>query len=76
MFNLYKNAVDQNSFIGLVNKSEKTISGKEVNENRWIVSSFLTISVLILSVIANGSQAQARFETQKLASIASYSNIA
>lgn len=76
MFNLYKNAVDQNSFIGLVNKSEKIISEKEINENRWIVSSFVAISVLVLSVIANGSQSQARFEAQKLASLASYSNIA
>ena len=76
MFNLYNDAVDQNGFMGLVGKGEKAISEKEAKENRWIVSSFAVFSVLIISVISNGSQAQAGFEAQKFAKLASHSQVA
>ena len=76
MFNLYKNAIDPNSFIGLVGKGKNVNSAKQERENRWIISSIATLSLLIVSVIANGSQAQSHFEAQQFAKIASYSSVA
>jgi len=76
MFNLYKNAIDPNGFIALVSKGENVISEKQARENRWIVSSVAALSILIVSVIANGSQAQSNFEAQQFATIASYSSAA
>ncbi len=76
MFNLYKNAIDPNSFIGLVGNGKTANNEKHERENRWIVSSIAALSLLILSVIANGSQAQTSFETQQFATLASYSSVA
>lgn len=76
MFNLYKNAIDPNSFIGLVGKGNNVNSVKQERENRWIISAIATLSLLIMSVIANGSQAQSSFEAEHLAVVASYSSVA
>lgn len=74
MFNLYANSTSSDSFLGLVSKNiDNDKEGFEIN-NRKILSGFAVVSLLILSVIANGSQYQINFEQQKQATIASYSN--
>ncbi|MBL4602187.1 MAG: hypothetical protein JKY84_05545 [Emcibacteraceae bacterium] len=40
-----------------------------------IVSGFAVVSLLILSVIVNGSQYQTSVEAQKLTTLASYSSV-
>ncbi len=75
MFNLNKDAVDQNGFISLVSKGTKTINEKHERESRWIVSSLAVLSLLVVSLIANGSQAQTKFEEQQIASIVSYNSV-
>ena len=74
MFNLYANSISSDGFLGLVSKNvERNNKEFEIN-NRKILSGFAVVSLLIISVIANGSQYQANFELQKQATIASYSN--
>lgn len=61
MFNLYANE-DQNGIMSLLGSKSVKDNSKE---NSRIISSFAVLSLLILSVIANGSQAQTSFELQQ-----------
>ncbi|MBL4602765.1 MAG: hypothetical protein JKY84_08470 [Emcibacteraceae bacterium] len=72
MFNLYNNSINQNGFMGLVSKNVTANSQDHAINSRKIVSGFAIVSLLVLSVIANGSQYQTSVEAQKLATIASY----
>ena len=58
MFNLYTNAIDQNGFMGLVNKNINDVSKTQKVENRRILSGFVILSMLVLTVISTGSQNQ------------------
>jgi len=76
MFNLYKDAIDQNGFMGLVSKNVTAVSKYHQADSRRIVSGFAIVSLLVLSVIANGSQHQTSIKTQTVATIDSYSTVA
>ncbi len=73
MLNLYANET-RNGIMKLVGKTEKTNVADINVENRRVLSSFAVLSLLILSVIANGSQVQASFEQQQQATIASFTS--
>ena len=62
MFNLYANETPNGIMTLLGSNSSKDNS----KENSRIISSFAVLSLLILSVIANGSQAQTSFELQQV----------
>ncbi|MDG1995316.1 MAG: hypothetical protein P8J14_02385 [Emcibacteraceae bacterium] len=72
MFNLYKNSINPNGFIALVGNNVNTTSDDHTIDSRKIVSGFAIVSLLIMSVIANGSQLQKLSEFQKIATINSY----
>ena len=72
MFNLYNNSINQNGFMGLVSKNVAINSQDNAVNSRKIISGFAIVSLLVLSMIANGSQYQTSVEAQKLATIASY----
>ncbi|MDG1708000.1 MAG: hypothetical protein P8H03_04520 [Emcibacteraceae bacterium] len=72
MFNLYKNSINPDGFIALVGKNLNTTTDAHAIDSRKIVSGFAVASLLIMSVMANGSQSQKISEFQKLATISSY----
>ncbi|MEZ5757981.1 MAG: hypothetical protein R3D86_07155 [Emcibacteraceae bacterium] len=61
MLNLYKNAISPNSFLGLVGNKPQADTKILENNNRRIFAGFAVLSLLILSVISNGSQHQLGF---------------
>ena len=75
MLNLYANQ-DQNGIMSLLGKNTPDNSHEIETNNRRIVSGFAVLSLLILSVIANGSQYQTSFEQQRQSTISSYSTVA
>jgi len=76
MFNLYTNAIDQNGFMALVTKNVNVTSNEHVLKSNRIITSFAVVSLLVLSVIANGTQQQVSAEVQKFATAASYKSLA
>lgn len=76
MLNLYTNAIDNNGFMGLVNRNENVNVEEQENKSRKIVTGFAVLSLLVVSMIVNGTQHQTSVEVQKLATIASYSTLA
>lgn len=74
MFNLYATSTGSDSFLRLMNKDVENNKKEFEIKSRKILSGFAVASLLILSVIANGSQHQISFEQQKQATIASYSS--
>lgn len=74
MFNLYKNS-DVNNFMNLVRNDNSANEEVFENKSRKIASGFAVLSLLILSVIANGSQHQQNVELQKQSTMASYSSV-
>ena len=74
MFNLYTNET-KDGFMGLVAKKEHSSASAHEIDNRRILSGFAVVSLLVLSVIANGSQYQTSVETQRVASIASHTAV-
>lgn len=76
MLNLYTNAIDTNGFIGLANKNENVNVDEQQIKSRDIVTGFAVLSLLVVSMIVNGTQYQTNVEAQKVATIASYSTLA
>lgn len=76
MFNLYTDAIDQNGFMALVSKNVNVTSSDHVLKSKRIITSFAVFSLLVLSIIANGTQQQVSAETQKIATAASYNTFA
>lgn len=74
MFNLYANSIDPNGFISLVSKNADVTTEENRISNRKILSGFAVASLLIISVMANGSQSQKIAEYQELAKLASYTS--
>jgi hypothetical protein len=72
MFNLYKNSINPDGFIALVGTNVNATTDAHAIDSRKIVSGFAIVSLLIMSVMANGSQSQKISEFQKLATINSY----
>lgn len=72
MFNLYSDSIDPNGFISLVSKTADNTNEEHRLSNRKILSGFAVASLLIVSVMANGSQSQKIAEIQQFAKIASY----
>lgn len=75
MFNLYSNATSSDSFLSLVSKNTISNNDDFKMSSQRIVSGFAVVSLLILSVIVNGSQYQTSVEAQKLTTLASYSSV-
>ncbi len=73
MLNLYANET-RGGIMSLVTNKAKLSAANDVN-NRRIITTFSVVGLLVLSVIANGSQAQARFEQQQQSEIASYTSV-
>ena len=65
MFNLYTNAIDQNGFMGLVSKNINAVSKSQNIENRRIVSGFVIVGMLVVTVISTGSQNQIKTELEQ-----------
>ncbi|HPF47457.1 MAG: hypothetical protein KDF58_06150 [Alphaproteobacteria bacterium] len=61
MLNLYKHAISPDSFLGLVANRPQSDAKILENNNRRIFTGFAVLSLLILSVIADGSQHQLGF---------------
>lgn len=74
MFNLYANSIDPNGFISLVSKNSDVTTEEHRISSRNILSGFAIASLLIVSVMANGSQSQRIAEFQEFAKIASYTS--
>ncbi len=74
MLNLYTNET-KDGFMGLVAKRGASSSTAHEIDNRRILSGFAIVSLLVLSVIANGSQHQISVEQQRVASIASHTAV-
>ncbi len=74
MLNLYANA-DRRGFLSLVASKPNNDLNEVMADNRKIISTFAVLSILIISVIANGSQYQTNFELQKQSTIASYTSM-
>ena len=72
MLNLYRNSIDPNGFISLVSKNTENTTEEHRISSRKILSGFAVASLLIVSVMANGSQSQKIAEFQEFAKIASY----
>lgn len=75
MFNLYTNAIDPNGFMGLVSKNINANDHETEVESRKIITGFALASVLIISLIANGSLSQQLSAVQKNTAIASYATL-
>jgi len=85
MFNLYSNTTSPDSFLGLVAKKQDPYAEKFENDSRRVVThtmaqvqavtGFAVASLLVISLIANGSQAQSNFEMQTPTASSSYSNV-
>jgi|TARA_R110002096_G_scaffold367840_1_gene561095 hypothetical protein len=71
MFNLYTNAIDQNGFMGLVSKNSNSVSKNQKIKNRRIVSGFVIVGMLVLTVISTGSQNQIKTELEQRTSYTS-----
>lgn len=76
MFNLYTNAIDQNGFMALVTKNVNVTSSDHLLKSKRIITSFAIVGILVLSIIANGTQQQVNAEAQKIATVASYKTFA
>ncbi len=74
MFNLYANAINPDGFISLVSKNTNNTNEDHTISNRKILSGFAVASLLIVSVMANGSQSQKNAEYQEFAKLASYTS--
>lgn len=74
LFNLYKNS-DGDNFMNLVRKNNSINEQAFENKSRIIASDFAVLSLVILTVIANGSQLQQSVEHQKQSTVASYSSV-
>ena len=71
MFNLYTNAIDQNGFMGLVSKNINAVSKSHNLKNRRIVSGFVIVGMLVVTVISTGSQNQIKTELEQRTSYSS-----
>ena len=74
MFNLYTTET-KDGFMGLVSNKVTSTKPEHEIDNRRIVAGFAIISLLVLSVIANGSQYQTNLEQQRYATIASHTTV-
>jgi len=74
MYNLYANSIDPNGFISLVSNNKEVSSEENRISNRKILSGFAVASLLIVSVMVNGSQSQKIAEYQEFAKLASYTS--
>jgi hypothetical protein len=71
MFNLYKNSINPNGFMGLVSNNIDTTTADHAIDSRRIVSGFAVMSLLVMSLMASGSQTQKISGYQNLAVITS-----
>ena len=56
MFNLYKDAIDQNGFMGLINKNSNSSSVAHETHSRKIISGFAIASLTIVAVMTKGAE--------------------
>ncbi|MCC3860160.1 hypothetical protein [Pseudemcibacter aquimaris] len=56
MFNLYKDAIDQNGFMALVSNNIETTTKEQETHSRQVFAGFAIVSLAIMSVIGKGSE--------------------